>query len=96
MVGSSLVVLVIRTYFVKRLLPGVPLGRLTARALWPVAVAGGAVAAVRLGLWGGERTALQAAAELVLFLAVYGAATFASERDLIRELRMTARRPAAA
>ena len=96
MVGSSLVVLVIRTWFVRRLLPGVPLARLVARALWPLAGAGIAVAAARLALWGGERTALQAVAELVVFLAVYAAATFASERDLIRELRETARRPATA
>jgi PST family polysaccharide transporter/lipopolysaccharide exporter len=95
MVGSSLVVLAIRSYFVKRLLPGVALGGLAARALWPVAAAGGAVLAVRLALWGGDRPALQAAAELVLFLLVYAAATFASERALIGELRRTARRPAA-
>jgi O-antigen/teichoic acid export membrane protein len=96
MVGSSLVVLAVRSWFVKQLLPGVPLVRLTARALWPLAVAGGAVAALRLALWGGDRGPLQAAAELMLFLAVYAAATWASERDLIRELRTTARRPTAA
>jgi O-antigen/teichoic acid export membrane protein len=95
MVGSSLVVLAIRAWFVKQLLPGVALTRLALRALWPLAVAAGAVAALRLALWGGERDAGQAAGELVLFLAAYGAATFASERDLIRELRHTARRPAA-
>jgi O-antigen/teichoic acid export membrane protein len=94
MVGSSLAVLLIRTYFVRRLLPGVALARLTARALWPVAAASAAAVAVRLVLWGGERGAAQAVAELALFLLVYAAATFASERDLIRELRATARRPA--
>jgi hypothetical protein len=95
MVGSSLVVLAIRAYFVKRLLPGVALGRLAARALWPVGAAGGTVLAMRLALWGGDRPAPEAAAELVLFLLVYAAATFASERTLIGELRRTARSPAA-
>lgn len=92
MVGSSLLVLAVRAFFVRRLLPGAPLARLAARALWPVAAAGAAVAAVRLGLWGGERAPGQAIGELALFLAVYATATFAAERDLIRDLRRTARR----
>ena len=46
---------------------------------------------MRLALWGGEREALQAVAELVLFGVVYGGATFAGERELIRDLRAAAR-----
>src|SRR5215217_4293350 len=95
MVGSSLVVLVVRTYFVRRLLPGVALGSLAARALWPIALAMGAVAAARLAMWGGDRDAVQAGGEVLLFVAVYLGATFTTERDLIRELRTTARPPTA-
>ena len=94
MVGSSLVVLAIRSHFVRRLLPGVGIARLAARAVWPVAVAMGAVAAVRLALWGGDREAAQAIAELFLFALVYAGATLATERALIRDLRTTASRPA--
>lgn len=92
MVCSSLVVLAVRSYFIERLLPGVSLTRLAARALWPVALAAGAVAALRFGLWGGDRPPGQAVGELALFLLVYAGATFAGERNLIRELRETARR----
>jgi lipopolysaccharide exporter len=95
MVGSSVVVLAIRSYFVRRLLPGVDIGRLLVRTIWPVIVAGGAVAIARMALWGGERDALQAVGELLLFGAVYLGATFTTERTLIRELRRTARTPAA-
>lgn len=94
MIGSSLVVLAIRSYFVRRLLPGVDIVRLAARAVLPVAVAMGAVAAVRFALWGGERDAARAIAEFVLFALVYAGATWATERELIRDLRTTARRPA--
>lgn len=93
MIGSSLVVLAIRAYFVRRLLPGVRIGRLAARAAWPVAAAGASAAALRLALWGGDRDAVQAAAELLLFAAVYAGATWATERDLIRDLRQTASTP---
>jgi O-antigen/teichoic acid export membrane protein len=91
MIGSSLVVLAIRSVFVRRLLPGVALGRLAMRAVWPLAAAGAATAALRLALWGGERTAVQAAAELAIFLGVYAATTWAAERDLVRDMRETAR-----
>jgi len=93
MVGSSLVVLAIRSYFVRRLLPGVAIGRLALRAAWPLAAAAAAAVALRLALWGGDRSAAQAAGELLVFAAVYGGATWASERDLIRDLRQTAARP---
>jgi hypothetical protein len=82
----------VRSHFVRRLLPGVPLGRLALRALAPVAAAAAAVGAVRLALWGGDRAAAQAAAELALFVVVYAAATWLGERNLIAELRDTARR----
>ena len=85
--GSSLAILCARAYFVRRLLPGVDLRRLVARCVWPVAVAAGAVVALRLALWGGERGFGQAIAEVALFLSVYGALVVASERPLLAELR---------
>jgi O-antigen/teichoic acid export membrane protein len=87
MIGSSLAVLAVRAYFVRRLLPGVDLVSLVARAVRPLVPAVAAVVAMRLLLWGGERTLAQAIAEAVLFLAVYAAATWTGERPLIRELR---------
>ncbi len=85
--------LAIRAYLVRRLLPGVRIGRLAARAAWPVAAAGASAAALRLALWGGDRDPLQAAAELLLFAVVYAGASWATERDLIRDLRQTAATP---
>ena len=85
--GSSLAILAVRTYYVRRLLPGVDLGALVLRCVWPVAVAAIPPVALRLALWGGERDALQAVAELTLFLATYAALVIASERALLRELR---------
>jgi O-antigen/teichoic acid export membrane protein len=91
MIGSSLAVLAVRAYFVRRLLPGVDLPRLLARAVWPLVPAAGAVVAIRLLLWGGHRSLAQAVCELLVFLAVYAWATWAGEHALIRELRATAR-----
>jgi O-antigen/teichoic acid export membrane protein len=93
MIGSSVAVLAVRAYFVRRMLPGVELGRLLVRAVWPVVPAIVAVVALRLILWGGERHLAQAIAEVVVFLGVYAYATWASERPLLRELRRPALQP---
>jgi PST family polysaccharide transporter len=85
--GSSVTILVVRAYFVRRLLPGVDLGRLVLRCAWPVALAALPPIALRAALWGGERTGLQAAAELALFVLVYAAIVVAAERPLLSELR---------
>jgi O-antigen/teichoic acid export membrane protein len=85
--GSSVAILGVRAYFMRRLLPGVDLARLVLRCAWPVAVAAGAVLALRLALWGGERSAWQAAGELTAFLVTYAAIVVATERPLLRELR---------
>jgi O-antigen/teichoic acid export membrane protein len=85
--ASSVAILAVRTHFVRRLLPGVDLGALALRCAWPVAVAAVPPVALRLALWGGERDALQAAAELALFLLTYGALVLATERPLLGELR---------
>jgi O-antigen/teichoic acid export membrane protein len=91
MAGSSAAVLVVRAYFVRRLLPGVAIGRLALRAVWPVLLAAAVALALRLAFWGGERTEWQAVAEVVAFGAVYLGATFAGERGLVRDLRAAAR-----
>jgi hypothetical protein len=41
---------------------------------------------LRLALWGGHRSLLQAVAELVMFVAVYVASAVRRERPLIAEL----------
>jgi O-antigen/teichoic acid export membrane protein len=94
--GSSLAVLGVRAYYVRRLLPGVDLAALVLRCAWPVAVAAAAAAALRFALWGGGRSLTQAIAELVLFLAVYAAVVLAAERPLVAELRRGFRVPAGA
>jgi PST family polysaccharide transporter/lipopolysaccharide exporter len=93
MIGSSLGVLAVRAYFVRRLLPGVNLPRLVARSVWPLVPAAGSVVVLRLILWGGHRSLAQAISEAVLFIAVYVWATWIGERDLIGDLR-SARSPA--
>lgn len=75
----------VRRHYVRRLLPNVSLAALGARALAPVLAGGAAAAALRLALWGGSRGATQAVAEVVLFLAVTAAATWALERKLLAE-----------
>ena len=87
MIGASLAVLAVRAYFVRRMLPGVDLPALLLRAVRPLVPAVAAVVSLRLVLWGGERHLAQAVCELLLFLALYGWATWAGERTLIRELR---------
>lgn len=90
--GRALAVAVqqlVRARYVRRLLPDVRLAPLAARALRPVAVGAGAALALRLALWGGERTASQAAAEVALFLAAYATAALWLERALVAEIRRT-------
>lgn len=85
--GSSVAILCVRAWFVRRLLPGVDLPRLVLRCVWPVTLAAGAALALRLALWGGERPLGQALAELALFLVAYAGLVVAAERRLLRELR---------
>src|SRR3954471_24180443 len=67
-VACTLCVLGIRAVYVRRLLPDVRLFSLALRAAVPVALASAPVLALRLALWGGERTLWQALLELVLWL----------------------------
>jgi len=80
-------VLAVRRVYVRRLLPGVSLLALAARAAAPVLIATVPVLALRLALWGGERPLVQALAELVLWLGLLAAATLRLERPLLAELR---------
>jgi O-antigen/teichoic acid export membrane protein len=86
-IGCTACVLAVRSVYVRRLLPGVRMGELALRAALPVALASTPVLALRLALWGGERTLLQALAELALWLGCLVLATRRFERGLIDELR---------
>ena len=72
------------------------LSSLAWRGAAPVLIATAPVLAVRGALWGGERTAAQAIAELVLWLAVLALATRRLERGLLSELLGYLRVPAGA
>jgi O-antigen/teichoic acid export membrane protein len=86
-VGCTVCVLLVRRVYVRRLLPGARLFGLALRASVPVAVATAPVLALRLALWGGERTLFQAVVELALWLGVLGVATRRFEGALMAELR---------
>jgi hypothetical protein len=77
----------VRRVYLRRLLPGVRLAAIAARAAVPVVAATAPVLALRLALWGDERTLVQALAELVLWLGVLALATLRLERGLLGELR---------
>jgi O-antigen/teichoic acid export membrane protein len=85
--GVTAAVLGVRSVYVRRLLPGVRLAALAARAGAPVAIASVPVLALRAALWGGERTLAQALAELALWAVLLAAATWRLERPLLGELR---------
>jgi O-antigen/teichoic acid export membrane protein len=76
-----------RARYVRTLLPGVRLGALLGGAALPVAAGAAVALALRLALWGGERTPAQAIVEAALFLGVFAALVVRSERGLIAELR---------
>jgi O-antigen/teichoic acid export membrane protein len=86
-VVCALCVVAVRRLYLRRLLPSVRLGTLAVRAAAPVVLATALVLAVRLALWGHERTLAQAAGELVLWLGTLALATLRLERGLIAELR---------
>jgi O-antigen/teichoic acid export membrane protein len=79
-------VLAVRRRYVLRLLPGTRLGALALRAALPVVLATVPVLALRLALWGGERSLAQALAELALWLAGLVLATRRLESGLLGEL----------
>jgi O-antigen/teichoic acid export membrane protein len=86
-IASVAVALLVRARYVRRLLPHVRLGQLVGGALPAAALATASALGVRLALWGGERGAGQAVAELVVFLGVFGTVGLLRERALVGELR---------
>jgi O-antigen/teichoic acid export membrane protein len=86
--------LAVRRVYVRRLLPGVRIEALAARAAIPALAASAAVLALRLALWGGERPLWQALAELALWLAVLAGLIARLDGALLRELRGLVREPA--
>jgi O-antigen/teichoic acid export membrane protein len=83
--ATTAVSLVVRSFYLRRMFPGVALARHAARAIAPAVPATLAVLALRTAQTG-ERTAGLALGELGLFLAVAVAATVAAERPLLREV----------
>jgi O-antigen/teichoic acid export membrane protein len=84
--ACTVAALAVRRAYLRRLLPGVRLGSLAWRGAAPVVIASAPVLALRGALWGGERPAGQAIAELALWLALLALATRRLERGLLREL----------
>jgi O-antigen/teichoic acid export membrane protein len=89
----ALIALVIRGYYLARLFDGFDMARHAARAIAPTLPAAAAVLAVRA--LGGPHTLAATLAEAALYVAVTVAATWALERDLLREVAGYLRRPAA-
>jgi O-antigen/teichoic acid export membrane protein len=83
-IAGAVLMVAVRSRYIRRLLPGAGLVRLALRGLAPVAGAAALVLALRLGL-GGEREPAQAVAEVVLFVAATAGLTWLLERDLLRE-----------
>ncbi len=83
---AALVSMSVRAVYTRRLLPGVRFRTLLAPTLPPLAAATLLTVALRVALWGGKRTLLQAICELVLFVGVYTASAAHRERSLLGEL----------
>jgi O-antigen/teichoic acid export membrane protein len=85
-IAGAFAMLAVRRHFVRKLLPHVELITLGLRGVAPVVAAAALVGMARLALWGGDRSAAQAIAEIVLFLAACAAVTWLVERPLLREV----------
>lgn len=86
--GISVLILVAsRLYYVRKLFPlGVVLANCV-RGMTPAVPGLLAVIAIRLALWGGERTTLQFALEMAVFVITVAMVTLWAERALLREFR---------
>ncbi len=93
-IAVSLAMLAVRERYVRALFPEIGLARLALRGAAPVAVAIAAVVLARLASGDGERTALEALSQLLLFTTVVCAVTWSLERRLIREVVKYVRQPA--
>jgi O-antigen/teichoic acid export membrane protein len=85
-IAAALLALAVRGVFIRQMLPGVRYRDLVAPTLVPILLATGAAVAVRLALWGGHRSLLQALLELGLFAVVYSVSAIRRERLLLAEL----------
>jgi O-antigen/teichoic acid export membrane protein len=85
--GCTACVLAVRRVYVRRLLPGVHLVAIAARAAAPVVLASAPVLALRLALWGGDRPLAQALLELALWIGLLALATRRLEGGILAELR---------
>jgi O-antigen/teichoic acid export membrane protein len=93
-IAAVAIALVVRWRYIRGLLPRARLMPLVAPAMVPLALAAAATLALRLVLWGGERTAGQFIAEALVFGGVYLAGAAWRERPLLNEL-VGAMRPVA-
>ena len=84
-IAGAIATVAVRRFYVRKLLPHVELVTLGLRGLAPVAAGAAMAYALRLALWGGDRPAWQAVAEIALFTAGTAAVTWMIERPLIRE-----------
>ena len=91
---QSVVHLVCRLYYLRRLFGSFDVARHAARAIGPSIPAAASIGVMRL-IETGDRTAGIAAAELAIYLIVTLVATFTFERQLIREIGGYLRRRAA-
>lgn len=92
-IAVSLAMLAVREHYVRALFPEIGLARIALRGAVPVAVAVAVVLAVRLALGEGGRSAVEALAQLALFVAVTGGLTWALERRLLGEVLGQLRAP---
>jgi hypothetical protein len=76
----------VRSVYVRRMLPATRYRDLIAPTFVPIVLGAGLALALRLALWGGNRSLGQALAELALFSAVYTLVAVRRERPLLAEL----------
>ncbi len=85
-IAGAVLVLGVRAFYTRRLLPDARFRVLVGPSLLSIGVATAAAVALRLALWGGNRSLAQAIAELAVFAAVYTAIALRRERSLVNEL----------
>ena len=85
-IAGAVLVLAVRAFYTRRLLPDARFRVLLEPSLLSIGLATAATVALRLALWGGHRTLVQAIAELAVFAAVYAVMAFRRERSLLDEL----------
>ena len=85
MAAATLVQLILRGYYLRRIFPGFNLVKHALRAVAPMVPAVGVVLLIRLAEGGGTRSLGMALAELGVYALVVGGATYVTERRLITE-----------